>query len=169
MEIQSSVTRLAPLFSASPDPYYHVLAEPLHPLAVEFLAVWRGVSSLHELVAGKDLPSRPFMRFLANLMTIEPIDDDADGRIRVAGNALRDRYGRDVTNARFSSLYTSPGAADNLMRLREVRRTGTPIVFGATIIRTRVPPLSYETILLRIRAPDEYAYWNVMGIFMRDS
>ncbi len=169
MESISTVTRAMPLFSVSPDPYYHVLAEPLHPLAAAFLGVWRHESSLRELVAGKDLPSRPLMHFLSNLMIVEPIDGDTDGRIRDAGSALRYRYGRDVTNVKFSQLYTSPGAADNLMRLREARRTGTPIVFSTTIIRARAPALCYETILLRILAPDERTYWNVVGIFMGDN
>jgi hypothetical protein len=169
MESLSAVTREMPLFSVSPDPYYHILAEPLHPLAVAFLRAWREVSATRELVTGKDIPSHLFVRFLSNLMTVEPIEGDTDGRIRVAGSALRNRYGRDVTGARFSQLHTSPGAADNLMRLREVRRTGTPIVFGATIIRARAPALCYETLLLRILAPDEHTYWNVVGIFMLES
>jgi len=169
MESISSVTRVMPLFSASPDPYYHILAEPLHPLAVAFLRAWRAESSLRELVAGKDILSHPFARFLSNLMTVEPIDNDTDGRIRNAGRALRYRYGRDVTNVRFSQLFTSPGAADNLMRLREVRRTGTPIVFSATILRARGPALCYESVFLRILAPDERTYWNIVGIFMRDA
>ena len=166
MESTSTITRVMPLFPVSPDPYYHILAEPLHPLAVAFLGVWRDRSSTRELVVGKDIPSRPFVRFLPNLMIVEPIDDDTDGRIRIAGSALRGRYGRDVANARFSNLYTSPGAADNLMRLREVRRTGSPIVFAATIIRASVSALCYETLLLRILAPDDSTYWNVVGIFM---
>ena len=168
MESTSTITRVTPLFPVSPDPYYHILAEPLHPHAVAFLGMWRYKSYMRELVVGKDLPSPSFVRFLANLMTVEPTDDDTDGCIRVAGSALRYRYGRDVTNARFSQLHTAPGAADNLMRLREVRRTGTPIVYRATVIRARAPALRYETVLLRILAPDECTYWNVVGIFILD-
>ena len=169
MHRKPTVTGVLTLFSASPDPYYQVRAEPLHPLATEFLGVWRDESRKGELVVGKDLPSRPFARFLSNLMTVEPIDGDTDGRIRVAGNALRKRYGRDVTGVRFSELFSSPVATDNLMRLREVRRTGTPIIFDATVIRADSPALCYETLLLRILAPDERTYWNVVGIFMLDT
>ena len=124
MPRKHTITSVMTLFSASSDPYYQIRAEPLHPLAAEFLGVWREVSRARELVVGKDMPSRPFARFLSHLMTVEPVDDDTDGRIRVAGSALRKRYGRDVTGARFSELFSSLVAADNLMRLREVRRTG---------------------------------------------
>ena len=169
MQRKSTVPSVMALFSASSDPYYQIRAEPLHPMAAEFLGVWRRESRAHEIVVGKDMPTRPFARFLSNLMTVEPVDNDTDCKIRVAGNTLRKRYGQDVTGMRFSELFSPPIAADNLMRLREVRRTGTPIIFDATIIRPDDPVLCYETLLLRILAPDERTYWNVVGIFMLDT
>lgn len=168
MRRKPTVTGVMTFFTASPDPYYQIRGEPVHPLATEFLEVWRSESRSRDLVVGKDIPSRPFARFLSQLLILEPIEGDSDFRIRIAGDALRKRYGRDVTGLQFSELYSSPVAADNLMRLREVRRTGIPIIFDAAIIRADAPALCYETLLLRILAPDERTYWNIVGIFMLD-
>ena len=55
------------------------------------------------------------------------------------------------------------------MRLREVRRTGVPIIFDAAIIRDDDPTLSYEIRLLRVLAPDERTYWNVVASFMLET
>ena len=169
MRRKSNVTRVMTFFSASPDPYYQIRAEPAHPVAIEFLSLWREEACTRELIVGKDVPSRAFARFLSYLTIVEPIDNDTDCRIRVAGDAVRQRYKRDVKDVRFSDIFSSAVAADNMMRLREVRRTGIPIIFDAAIIHDDAPAICYEALLLRIFAPDEQTYWNVVGIFMLDA
>lgn len=169
MRRKETVTSVMTFFAASADPYYQIRAEPAHPLAAEFLALWREECRARDLVVGKDIPSRPFARFLTHLMIVEPIEDGADCRIRIAGEAVRKRYGRDVKDARFSELFSPAMCADNMMRLREVRRTGVPIIFDAAIVRDDAPALCYEVLLLRILAPDERTTWNVIGIFMLDT
>jgi hypothetical protein len=169
MRRKTAITGVMTFFAASPDPYYQIRAEPSHPRAAEFLALWREESRVRDLVVGKDIPSRPFARFLSHLMVVEPIEGNTDCKIRIAGEAVRKRYGRDVKDARFSELFSPAVCADNMMRLREVLRTGVPIIFDAAIIRDDAPALCYEVLLLRIRAPDESTYWNVVGIFMLDA
>jgi len=166
MRDRSGVTSVLTLFSGSSDPYYQIRADPAHPAAATFLALWRKEAETHDLVVGKDIPSRRFARFLSHLVVVEPIDNDTDCRVRIVGEAARGRYGRDVAGARFSELFSPTVCRDNLMRLREVRRTGEPIIFDAAIVRDDAPPLCYEVLLLRVLAPDERTLWNVVGIFM---
>ena len=132
------------------------------------VALWREESRTREPVVGKDIPSRPFARFLSHLMIVEPIDGDTDCKVRIAGEAVRKRYGRDVKDAQFCELFSPVVFRDNMMRLHEVRRTGVPIVFDATVIPDDGPAFSYEVVLLRALAPDERTYCNVVGIFMLD-
>ena len=154
------------LFAGSHDPYHQVRAAPSHPKAVAFLDTWRAHARERDLVVGKDLPSRPFARFLDNLMIAEPIENGADFRIRLAGSSLRKRYRREVSGERFSTLFSPLVAEENIARLHKVQRTGIPSVLLAAVITDDAPPVRYEVIMLRALAPDETTMWNVIGIFM---
>ncbi len=118
-----------------------------------------------------DLLAQIVLRLAAesHLMIVEPIDGDTDCKIRIAGEVMRKRYGRDVKDAQFSELFSPAVFRDNMMRLREVRRTGVPIIFDATVVPDDSPAFSYEVVLLRALAPDERTYWNIVGIFMLDA
>ncbi len=155
------------LLARSPDPYYQVRSAPSHPKAVAFLDTWRAHAHERDLVISKDLPSRPFARFLDNLMIAEPIENDTDFRIRLAGSSLRQRYQREVSGERFSALFSPLIAEENIARLRKVQRTGTPSILSAAIIIDDAPRVQYEVILLRVLAPDETTMWNIVGIFMQ--
>ena len=124
----------------------------------------RGASTRAHAI-GKDIPSRPFARFLGNLMIAEPIDDDTDCRIRLAGSSLRQRYKREVSGRRLSELFSPVIAADNLARLRKVREMGRAFIHTAAVMPDDTPPLHYEVLLLHALAPNEAAMWNVIGIF----
>ncbi|MBU6297661.1 MAG: PAS domain-containing protein [Alphaproteobacteria bacterium] len=169
MRRKAAITSVLTLFSASADPYYQIREEPSHPMAAELVALWREESRTRDPVVGKDIPSRPFARFLSHLMIVEPVEDDTDCKIRIAGDVIRKRYGRDVKDAQFSELFSPAVFRDNMMRLREVRRTGVPIIFDATVIPDDGPSFSYEVVLLRVLSPDERTYWNIVGIFMLDA
>ena len=168
MRSSSATTDALTLFAASSDPYYQARTEPVHPKAVAFLDTWRTHAHGRDLVIGKDIPSRPFARFLDNFMLAEPIENDTDCRIRLAGSSLRKRYKREVSGERFSKLFSPAIAAENLARLRKVRETGTPSIFSAVIIADGAPTLQYEVLVLRALASDEVTMWNVLGIFMLD-
>ncbi|MDA8093274.1 MAG: PAS domain-containing protein [Betaproteobacteria bacterium] len=165
MRANSATANALAFFSASSDPYYQIRVEPAHPDAAAFLVTWREHTHSRDVVIGKDIPSRPFARFLGNLMIAETIDDDTDCRIRLAGSSLRQRYKREVSGRRLSELFSPPIAADNLARLRKVRETGGAFIHAAAVMPDVAPPLYYEVLLLRALAPNETAMWNIIGIF----
>lgn len=152
------------LFTA-PDPEYQPLDQPTHPDAQAFLGVWRERAKNGDLVIGTDIPSRPFARFLSNLMIVEPVEDGRDCRIRLAGTLLRQRYGREVSGERFSALFSGTTFAGNLSRMQTVRETGTPLILAGSVAREEKLPLCFDTVVLRARAPKSDALWNVIGVF----
>lgn len=150
----------------APDPRYAVCAEPSHPEARKFLAVWRKHAAGVDIKIGKDIPSRAFARFLTNLMIVEPIEGGSDCRIRLAGTLVRRRYGREVSGERLSALFSRDTFEQNLARMKAVRETGTPLVLAGTLEHEDATPLNFEVIILRARAAKDDAIWNVVGIFL---
>lgn len=157
------------LFSQSPDPSYSVSAEPREADAREFLARWRARAQDGDIVIGTDIPSRPFARFLANLMIVEPVEEEKDCRIRLAGSLVRRRYGREVSGQRMSGLFSPHIFERHIADMREVRRTGKPLILAATVPQKDTLPLSFDVVIVRALAPDRQTMWNVVGVFMRSA
>lgn len=142
-----------------------MLDAPTHHKARDFLAVWRESCQDGDIVIGTDIPSRPFARLLENLMVVEPVEDGRDGLVRVAGTSLRERYGREVSGKRLSTLFSPDVFAQNLARMRAVRETGSPLILTGSVPRQAAPPQRFEAIIIRARAPKTDALWNAVGIF----
>lgn len=143
---------------ATPDPTYCICREPTHPSARVLLMRWFEQSAHGDIVVGKDIPSHHFAKLLSHLMILELIDGDTDCHIRLAGTSLRRLFRREVSGERLSELYSASTLEQQLARLREVRRTGEPIILAATMARADAPPFAH----------DEVRWWNVIGIFVRD-
>ena len=154
------------LFALSPEPSYALRAEPTDPDAHQFLALWREQTRGRDLIIGKDISSRPVARFLANLMVVEPINDDADCRVRLAGSLVRRRYGREVSGQRLSALFSWDIFERHIADMREVRRTGEPLILLATVPQETSGPRTFDVVILRVLAPDGKSMWNIVGIFM---
>lgn len=151
---------------ATPDPEYQTRVEAADQVAKAFLARWIEQAKDGDLVIGKDIPSRAFARYLANLMIVEPIEEGRDCLIRLAGSLVRRRYGREVSGERLSALFSPAAFKQNLARMQAVRETGAPSVLVGTVPQDDAPPLRFDAIILRAWAPKKDAMWNVVGIFV---
>ena len=151
---------------ATPDPDYEMRREPANQAAKAFLARWTEQANNGDLVIGKDIPSRAFARYLANLMIVEPVEEGNDCLIRLAGSLVRRRYGREVSGERLSALFSQTAFKQNVVRMQAVRETGSPSVLVGTVRQDDAPPLRFDAIILGAWAPKNDAMWNVVGIFV---
>jgi hypothetical protein len=156
----------ASLFSGSAHVSCQIRSAPTHPEAQQFLACWRGRSTQGNIVIGRDIPSRPFAKYLAHLMVAEPLAD-ADYHIRLAGTLLPRYFGRDVSGERLSDVFQPPLCEQHLAAMRDVRRTGEPVILAGTIASQLLPLRSFEEVIVRAFAPDEVTIWNVVGMFVQ--
>lgn len=154
------------LFAGAGKIKCQVATDPCYTQARQFLDLWREQSALGEIVVGRDIPSRPFATFLCHLMVAEPIDADTDCNIRVAGTLLHRYFGRDATGERLSDVYLRPLLEQHLAAMRDVRRTGSPVVLAGTIASELLPLRMFEEVIVRARAPDDIAIWNIIAIFV---
>lgn len=156
----------ASLFLGSAQVSCHIARAPTQFEATGFLECWREEAATGDIVIGRDIPSRPFAKFLTHLMLAEPIEDESDCHIRFAGTLLHRYFGRDVTGERLSDLYPLPVFVQHCSAMRNVRQSGVPVTLTGTIASELLPVRGFEVVILRARAPDDIAIWNVIGIFV---
>jgi len=137
---------------------------PAHRGARLLLAHWREAQG--PFVVGRDVPSRPLAKILSGLMLYEPIGDDF--RIRLAGLALLRRFGRDVRGERLSALVGASQFRAHAAQMRELLRTGKPLVVEVRLMQQGRIQLCYEMVALRVFAPDEQTPWVLAGLFFHD-
>ncbi|NWH08860.1 MAG: PAS domain-containing protein [Alphaproteobacteria bacterium] len=75
-----------------------------HPLAVGLLNHWQEALSQGRLLRREDIPCRALARQLPFLLLYQPLENGADWLYRVAGTALRARFGVDLTGRRLSDV-----------------------------------------------------------------
>src|SRR5580658_4270995 len=98
---------------------------PAHPDSQSLLAVWRAREDAGGMAIGRDVPSRAIAAQLHSIMVTEPMPD-GDFHIRIAGSALRRRYGQEVTALRLSDLFERPYQEPHQKYSRAVLETGEP-------------------------------------------
>lgn len=81
-----------------------VLDKLCHPNARALLECWREHEAKGGMRMGRDIPSRALAKLLPNIIIGEPIGGWDDARIRLAGTALMERFGRDVAGELTSEL-----------------------------------------------------------------
>ncbi len=150
------------------DPVYGTCQEPKQPDACALLSCWCEQATKQDLVIGKDIPSRAFAKFLSHIMIVEPMDSDTNGLIRLAGTALRLRYGTEASGKRLSEFYSSTILPQYLAYLRGVRDTGEPLILEASYLRDDALHFVSDEIVLRALAPDGVSMWNVVAVFLRN-
>ena len=81
------------------------------PATKALLQIWESYEARGGMQMGRDIPSRELGKFLGNITIVEPIGDWEDSHVRLAGQILMLRFGRDVTGMRGSDAAASPEAA----------------------------------------------------------
>lgn len=146
--------------------YTHV-STPAHPDSQNLLTVWLAREESGGLVVGRDVPSRAISAQLHSIMVTEPMAD-GDFHIRIAGSALRRRYGQEVTALRLSDLFERPYHEPHQRHTRAVLETGKPCFIDVKETELGQVRAHSEIAVLRILAPDRATHWILAGIFYFD-
>lgn len=144
------------------------LQSAVHEHGRFFMEFWRKRADADGFIVGRDLPSRHLSYALRNLAVLEPMDGGKDFHIRVAGTALRRRFGRDVTGSRLSEVFSHTDFNRCRMEVSTMLATATPYVVDVKICTQAQKPLHFETIGVPALAPDRKTPWAVMGVFYYD-
>src|ERR1700712_1302149 len=93
---------------ASPHPLEEVctiLPEPTLPESRVLFNQWRKHNADGGFIVGRHVPSRDLAAVMSGLCIYEPLNGGMDYRLRLAGTALRRRFGIDPTGKRLSELF----------------------------------------------------------------
>lgn len=155
----------------SPLPVYRYVRSALdhlsHPNSQALFACWLEHEAEGGMRMGRDIPSRSLAKLLPNIIIAEPIDHWQDARIRLAGTALMERFGRDVAGETANDLYAEDrdGAKLLLKLARQAAEIRKPGMIDLRILTDDIEVFHIETVLLPIFAPDGSASWAMVGAF----
>lgn len=144
-----------------------VRAAPVHHGARTLLEAWYAREAEGRFVVGRDVPSRALARVLSGLALYEPLYT-GDFRVRLAGHALRRRFGRDVTGETLSRLLDEAQFARHASQMRALMDSGRPLIAEVRMHEEGRLRLCYELVALRVFAPDGRTPWVLSGIFFHD-
>lgn len=147
---------------------YCKLTDPLHPDSKKLIEAWRNKQADGGFVMGRDIPSRTLAGLLHSIMVTEPVNDYSDFKIRLAGTALRRRWGREITGLHFSDLFSEETLKTQVEETRRVLETGEPAMMDVKEIEAGVTRFHREAVVLRILAPDKFTHWIMAGVFYFD-
>lgn len=167
--MQNEVVLGRPVLNRLPAHRYirTVLDKPNHPNAQALLEFWHEHEKSGGVRMGRDIPSRALARYLPNIIIAEPLGQWDDARIRLAGTAFMERFGREVAGELTSRLYAEdPDGAALLLKLaRQAAEIRKPGMIDLRIRTDEIEVFRIETVLLPIYAPDGASCWALVGAF----
>ncbi len=143
------------------------LKGPVHAHAKLVLEQWRARSD--GFIVGRDLPSRPLARVLANLSLWDYCNETKDFRARLAGFVLTRRFGHEIATRRLGELLPPADHARHRALMMTVLETGEPCSFDLRIKRTPAGPHHFEALILRVIAADRRTPLVLLGLFYDES
>jgi len=156
------------------DAKYHLVelfeqvAAPLHADAQMLIENWRAREADGGFVVGRDIPSRSLARILRNIAVSEPIGSSRnpdDVRIRLAGDAFRQRFGRDTTGAHLSELLEHDDFEAHISQVAVALHRGAPYIVRSVLRRGSLIESQFEVAVLPVWSADRKARWVLTGIF----
>jgi len=157
------------VLNPSPQTRYvrKVLDTPTHPNARALTECWQAFEAKDGMRMGRDIPSRALAKLLPHILIAEPVGQWDDARIRLAGTALIERFGRDIAGMLVKQLYTdNPEGAKLLLQLgrhtAQSRETG---VLDTRIFVEGIEMMHMEMVLLPIYSTDGTSIWLLVGAF----
>lgn len=116
---------------------------------------------------GRDIPCRAIARFLSNISVCEPVGEWLDGRIRLAGEILAQRFGRDTQGMLISELYQTDrdGGVLLLESARRAQASRQPGLLSARVCRDQFELMRFEVVALPIFGSDGIAELSMVGTF----
>ena len=119
-------------------------------------------------VIGRDLPSRALGSVLRNLAVFEPVDNESDFHVRIAGTGMLRRFGRDITGMRLSELFPAQLFVRRKAMILGAIHSGKPVMGDIELGQGNHQPLRFEILVLPVLAPDRVTPWALAGIFYHD-
>ncbi len=167
--MQDSIVLGKPVHTPSAEFRYPktVIAVPEHPSSLELIEHWRTHEATGGMRMGRDIPSRAIAKFLSGIVVCEPVGAWADGRIRLAGSVLTQRFGRDIQGALIRDLYhNDPEGGDALLEnARRAQETREPGLLSTRVCAGEIEVMRFEVVALPIWAPDATTRWSLVGVF----
>jgi hypothetical protein len=143
-----------------------VLAGPVHRDARFLHDEWRRYAGSGGFMVGIHIPSRKLARVLPALSLYEPVDGGRDFHVRLAGTALRRRFGRDITGSRLSEIFSGKRLDYYADRMRRVLSDGEPFVLELRVMHEGLTHLRFEWLGLQVFSPDCRHPWIMTGHFL---
>ncbi|HJW40442.1 MAG TPA: PAS domain-containing protein [Rhizomicrobium sp.] len=143
-----------------------VLSEPVHRDARFLYDEWRRYASTGGFMVGMHVPSRALGRVLPALSLYDPVDGGRDFHVRLAGTALRRRFGRDITGSKLSDVFSGKRFDCYAGRMRRVLKDGEPFFLELRIEHLGLPRLRFEWLGLQVFSPDCRQPWIMTGHFL---
>jgi hypothetical protein len=140
---------------------------PTHPSTIRLIAYWQDCEGRGGLRMGRDIPAPVIAPLQPDLMVAEPVRGWADARIRLAGAALAEYFGRDVGGALMSDIFADE-PRDREMLLAEARAAiarSRPGVVEQILLENGREVLRQEVTALPIYAPEGNDRWILTSTF----
>ena len=150
-----------------PSYKYAIVASPTHPRAQELLAFWNARPS-DGIVVGRDVPSRQIANILSHIAIYEPVGGRHDFKVRLAGNSVLSRYGRDIKGKLMSELFDPDAFHHHLRKTLEVLDNDTPLILDSHLISGSVETLHAEVVVMPVWPADRSDKWVLAGFFYFD-
>ncbi len=164
---------LGQVWDEAPTPHvdetYTVLPEPTHGDARLLFDEWRKHTAQSGFIVGRHVPSRELVSVLPGLCLFEPLRGGLDFRVRLAGTALRRRFGRDITGMKLSNLFHPMHLDHHCAQMAHIGRTGAAHVLAVRSLRDGRVRLHFELMGLRVLAADGRTPWIMTGQFFYDA
>ncbi len=161
-----------PMHEPSPEFDYPTVFKdaPDLPAARELLEIWREYEAAGGMQMGRDIPSRRLAKFLANIIIVEPVGDWEDSRVRLAGQVLMLRFGRDVTGLLGSDVFSdNPRGHRALCDIsRESVKARKPYFVDSKVMRGGEELMRVESLNAPIIGPNGEPGWMLGALFLFD-
>lgn len=114
---------------------------------------------------GRDVPSRAICRLLSRLTIFQPVADGADFKVHLVGNAVRCRFGRDITGELLSEIYSPEQFELRLACQKAVIATGEPNASRSVHCMGNIEILKTELLRMPAVAPNGVDRWVLAFAF----
>jgi hypothetical protein len=138
------------------------LEEPAHRGAKQLYDYWQTCEAKGGLTIGRDLPSKAISRILGDTFVLQPTDGDYI--VRIVGNNMRRRFGRDASRKRLSELLDKEEFSYQFHGIEEIRLSGVPA--SHRIVMTSIArQITRESLVVPAQSPDRTQRWIIVAVF----
>lgn len=162
-----------PLHEPSPEFDYPTFLKdsPDLPATKALIQIWKSYEAEGGMRMGRDIPSREIAKYLSNIIIVEPVGDWEDSRVRLAGQILMMRFGRDVTGMLGSDVFNDNLKAHKVLcdLSREAVKTRKPFFIDSRVMRNGAELMHLESMNAPIFGPNGEPGWMLGAMFLFDA